>query len=327
MSDTEIITAISGRVKNQFTYTMNNGKCIELNLNSIDNFYYGAIRDYGDQEKMEILNLICRLDSLEKLNLYKNNLKKIPGSIANLTNLVELNLGSNHLGLIPIELRGLRKLKMLHLGNNDIEEIPDWFSAFCQLEYLALHKNTSLKNIDALEGQKSLKNLNLYFLSVGKIPRFIYKLDALSTLTLFNISSISDEIAQLKNLEYFTNCGSPKLNYLPDGFTQLKKLKMARLYQNSLKELPSEFGLLKNLEQLSLYQNLLGSLPCSMQNLTLLKKLNIGWNNFKEIPPWILDLNSLEWLAVFENPLPSRIDSNNSRIKIEFNWPYSTMKA
>src|ERR1051326_4424519 len=187
-----------------------------------------------------------------------------------------LTLGSNYLGGVPEAIRGFRALKYLHLGNNDIVDLPAWLSEFRRLEYLTLHKNLKIKSIDALAGLKGLKALNLYTLNIFKLPAFVYQFTNLVTLTLWNISDLSDDVANFTQLEFFTHCGCPSVRTLPDGLTRLRKLRMARLFQHSLERLPDALGDLENLEQLSVYQNQLSGLPGSMARLAKLKKLNLG---------------------------------------------------
>ena len=65
-----------------------------------------------------------------------------------------------------------------------------------------------------------------------------------------------------------------------------------------------------------------------MAHLQRLQKLNLGWNNFETFPDWLNDLQSLQWLGLFENML-----ANLSQIKcrpglqIDREWPFSTIKA
>ena len=302
-SDIDLLKTLESKVGRPFRHTLEGERCVALELASDDDVYHGLIRHHTDAEKDEILQLVCRLRGLRKLNLRRNRLFRLPESFRDLIQMEQLTLGSNYLGGVPEAIRGFKALKYLNLGNNDIVEVPAWLSDFRRLEYLTLHKNLKINSIDALAGLQSLKALNLYTLNIFKLPAFVYRFTNLVTLTLWNISNLSDDIANLTQLEFLTHCGGPSVRVLPDGITTLRKLRMARLFQHSLERLPDNFGDLESLEQLSVYQNQLSRLPDSMARLKNLKKLNLGWNNFETLPAWLNQLTSLEWLAVFANPL------------------------
>ncbi|MBK8465877.1 MAG: hypothetical protein IPL32_08605 [Chloracidobacterium sp.] len=326
MSDLKIIKIIEETIGRPFAYTMQDDRCIDLSLGDDDAPYYGLIRHHTPAAKQEILQLISRLTSLQKLNLRRNLLGKLPDNFDQLTKLEDLSLGSNYLGAFPEQIRGFKELKRLALSNNDLAELPSWCSELQNLESIALHKNLKLRSIEPLRGLKRLRSINLYFVNILTLPEFVYEFSDLKNLTLWNIKNFPDGLEALENLEFFTNCGGPSVRSLPKGFTSLKKLRMARIYQNDLEVLPEDIGNLENLEQISLYQNRLARLPDSMAKMKRLTKLNLGWNQFEALPDWINDLKELEWLAIFENPLkqPDGIHTR-SGLKIDREWPFTTL--
>lgn len=326
MSDIDLIQELEQKVGRAFPHRLEGERCVELELGADDHPYYGLIRRHTPGEKREIMTRVGRLTGLRKLNLRRNKLGQLPDNFRDLRELEHLNLGSNYLGGVPEPLRECGKLKYLHLGNDDITELPPWFGDFARLEYLTLHKNLKLKSVDALASQTSLRTLNVYFLNLGGLPRFIYGLKNLVTLNLWNINDLSDDISALSNLEFFSLCGTPGLRALPEGITRLKKLRMTRLFQNNLERLPAGMGDLENLEQISLYQNKLSALPDSMARLRKLTKLNLGWNCFETLPDWINRMNSLRWLAVFENPLRSDVAITlPPAAHVAREWPFTTL--
>jgi len=326
MSDLKIIEILKEKVGCPFDLVMLDGQCVELSLGDENAPYYGLIRHQTSAAKLEILTLISSLTRLRKLNLRRNLLGKLPNEFEQLTELEDLSLGSNYLGVFPEQIRSFKHLKRLALSNNDLVELPSWCSELQNLESIALHKNLKLRSIAPLQDLKHLRSINLYFVNILTLPKFVYEFQALENLTLWNIKNFPDGLESLKNLKFFTNCGGPSVRSLPKGFTGLKKLRMARLYQNDLEALPEDLGDLENLEQISLYQNRLSRLPDSMAKLKRLTKLNLGWNQFSTLPDWINDLNDLEWLAIFENPLkqPDGIRSRPT-LKIDREWPFTTL--
>ncbi len=326
MSDIDLIGKLEQKVGRAFPHKLEGERCVELELGADDHAYYGLIRRHSDSTKEEIMTLVGRLTGLRKLNLRRNKLFRLPDNFSDLRELEHLNLGSNYLGGVPEQIRGFSKLKYLHLGNNDITELPVWIGDFAQLDYLTLHKNLKLKSVDALAAQTSLRTLNIYFLNLGGLPKFIYGLKNLVTLNLWNINDLSDDVSKLMNLEFFSLCGTPGMRTLPDGFTRLKKLRMTRVFQNNLEQLPANIGDLENLEQISLYQNKLSALPDSMARLKKLTKLNLGWNCFETLPVWINQMTSLQWLAVFENPLRSDVAFTLPPVThVARVWPFTTL--
>ncbi|HET7537859.1 MAG TPA: hypothetical protein VFJ90_15475 [Candidatus Didemnitutus sp.] len=325
MTDLDCIAQIEARVGRAVPHMMQDGRCVELSLASDDALYHGLIRHHPPAEQWQILQLVCRLTGLRRLNLRRNRVGRLPAEFGRLTELEHVVLGSNELGLVPAELRGMRRLRSLHLGHNDIAELPGWFGELDQLEYLALHKNLRLKNLAPLHGLKRLKNLNLFLLNLLTLPEVLYEFTNLVTLTLWNVAHYPAGLDSFPQLEFFTLSGTPGGKALPPGFTKLPRLRMTRLHQNSIAELPEDLGNLGQLEQISLYQNQLSRLPESMAQLHRLTKVNLGWNCFKQLPEWLGRMERLEWLGIFENPLERpALPSPRPGLQIAREWTFST---
>lgn len=324
-SDSDTLKLIEAKVGRPLRYRLAAGRCVELELTADDCPYHGLIRRHSAAEKEAIMALVCRLSALRKLDLRRNRLGRLPERFQDLRELEHLTLGSNYLGEVPPQIRGFAQLRFLHLGNNDLARLPSFIGDFERLEYLALHKNLKLRAIDPLAGLTNLRALNLYFLNLGGLPAFVYDLGNLVTLTLCHTSNLSDEIGRLTKLEFLTNCCSLGMRTLPDGLTQLKSLRMMRLFQNNLECLPENIGELKNLEQLSVYQNQLARLPDSFARLGKLKKLNLGWNRFETLPGWLGRLPALEWVGLFENPLQADSIAFAPGVRVERTWPFTTL--
>jgi len=302
MNDIDILNKIKIIIKKDFYYKLNNNICIELDLTSEDYIYKGLCRHSTIKEKREILKLIGKLTNLEVLNLRRCMFFNIDDNYFKLLpNLKFLDLGSNYLKNIPSSIKYLQKLEYLNLAVNELNKCPNIFEELSLLKKLNLHKNKFKILDESISSLKKLESLNIYGLNLKETPMFIFNLNNLNNLVLSHFNNIPREIENLHNLEYFTNNIAIKLYSLPDEFTSLKKLKMARIYQNSLKYLPKNFGNLKNLEQLSLYQNKLTELPSSFINLQKLEKLNLSWNQFTKFPKEIKSLQNLKWLGYYLN--------------------------
>jgi internalin A len=67
----------------------------------------------------------CSLTNLTQLDLYSNQITKIPEAITQLTNLTQLNLGGNQITKIPEAIESLPKLKELDLRENPLPISPE----------------------------------------------------------------------------------------------------------------------------------------------------------------------------------------------------------
>jgi Leucine-rich repeat (LRR) protein len=326
MSDRALIKLLEQKVGGPFHYKMEGERCTVLDLTSTEALFNGLIRHHAREDQQEILKIVCGLAGLRELNLRRNKIGRLPSEFRNLQELQVLNLGSNALLEVPPVVLELCQLRSLHLGNNGLAELPPGMRALTQLEHLWLHKNIRLRSLEPLAELRALKTLNLFFLNLHELPGFIYQLEQLVSLTLWNVSGFTDELARLGKLQFLSICGTPGLKALPRAFTTLKQLRMVRLFQNRLASLPEEFGELRALEQVSLYQNRLATLPDSFGALRHLKKLNLGWNCFQRVPECLRQCASLEWLALFANPLeadspmPSWPGGTILR-----DWPFTTL--
>lgn len=329
MSDRDLINRLEDLVGRGVCSKFEGDTCVSLDLTDPSSLYGGLIRHHGQEQKMEILGLISRLEGLQSLNLRRNLLRRLPDEMANLRLLEELNLGSNYLGSIPSWVQGFSRLRKLHLGNNDLTILPDFLGQFPQLEYLWLHKNIGLRleSLSVLEPLVHLQLLNLYSLNLHRFPAWMGRFTRLKTLTLWNVGSFDDAFANLQELEYFTDCGCPSMRQLPEVLFQLKNIRMARLFQSNVEDVPETISQWSRLEQLSLYQNQLQRIPDSIRELRNLEKLNLGWNSIRRLPSRLEELPALRWLGVFENPIENRAAYQfPSRVRVDWDWPFTTIQ-
>ncbi|MFN7139993.1 MAG: hypothetical protein ACK4UN_11725, partial [Limisphaerales bacterium] len=96
-SDIATLEKLQSRVARPVRFELNGERCIALDLTADDYIWSGLIRHHSNDEKQEILELVCRLKELKRLNLRRNKLGLLPESFSELTELEQLNLGSNHL--------------------------------------------------------------------------------------------------------------------------------------------------------------------------------------------------------------------------------------
>lgn len=144
-------------------------KKLKLGLNSlksipkwIKNIY--ALKSLGLGGNKALSNFedwIDFLPPLVELNLYDNNIKKLPDSIGSLSSLEILKLPNNQLTALPESFMNLSSLKKLDLSWNELAELPEWISSFSSLEELNLRGNKLETLPESIGALSSLKILNI----------------------------------------------------------------------------------------------------------------------------------------------------------------------
>lgn len=135
---------------------------------------------------------ITGLDGIERANLYyynklkntniiglrifKEDLKKIPGIIANFKELKYLVLSHNYSEHLPESIKCLRKLEFLDLSVNNYKNIPESYQNLSSLRELDLWSNKFKEIPRALKNIQSLKILNLGRNPIDNFPDKIGKL-------------------------------------------------------------------------------------------------------------------------------------------------------
>ena len=190
---------------------------------------------------------IGRLESLEILQLDRNELISLPESIGNLSSLEKLYLNGNKLRYLPKTIGMLKSVWIFHLDGNELISLPESIGNLTLLETLNLHGN-KLTHLPKSIGQ--LKKLELFQLDGNKLlslPNSIGKLTSLEKLHLYRnkLSSLPNSIGQLKALEILQLDGN-ELTSLPESIEELTLLKKIYLTKNPLNQLPES---LKTLEK------------------------------------------------------------------------------
>ncbi len=243
-------------------------KIIAINLSAIE------IKD---------ITPICKINTLQELILYNNQLDYLTDDIGKLSSLQGLYLSGNNLHEIPKEIKHLKHLKILSVNDNILDSLPDEIGELICLEQLYLTNNL-----------------------IHYIPETIGKLVVLETLFLCNnnLCELPDEIKHLKSLQSLklqNNC----LKTLPTAIGHLEKLNNLNISTNSLNILPKEIALTSSLQKLELRQNNLDYIPPEIEKLTSLTTLDLASNRINGLPRNIGKLSCLEILDVSNNPLQS----------------------
>jgi len=150
----------------------------------------------------------------------------------------------------------------------------------------------------------SLKHLALRYLSLEKLPEFIY---------------------ELKNLEVLDLSCCINLKFLPEGIKKLESLRELHLEGCiSLKRLPNDIGSLNALEKISLRRcQSLDSLPSSIIKLSSLKELDIAGCEFnKRIPRELYSFAEVKYYSDSYHGLQMLKEEHDILVKLESQIPF-----
>ncbi|UXE59960.1 MAG: leucine-rich repeat domain-containing protein [Woronichinia naegeliana WA131] len=148
------------------------------------------------------------------------------------------------------------------------------------------------------------KELNLAAQGLTEIPREVFQLQNLTTLSLYNnqIVEIPDAITQLQNLIRL-NFSNNQIVEISDAIAQLQRLKVLYLHNNQIVKIPDVIFQLQRLKVLYLHNNQIVEIPNVIFQLQCLKVLYLSRNQIVEIPDAIAQLQNLTSLYLFRNQI------------------------
>lgn len=214
----------------------------------------------------------------------------IPPEISQLHFLEYLALNGNCLyGTIPPEIGMMPDLRSLELHGNGLSgELPVEFYNASKLELLNVALQYGFQHVCYMSDGTYVNTLfeqgGLYgsYYNPGLSGRVLEpKVDewaSLKGLHLFDNSfsgTMSEDIADLKDLVFLRAHNNLFSGYLPAGLTNLKKVREVYLHKNQIySDLPPLIGDMENLEDLRLHENeMFGDIPDSFYSIRKLKKL------------------------------------------------------
>jgi len=272
------------------------------------------------------------LDELSVVDLSHNQLREVPAGLEQAKNLLVLNLSHNMIETIPSQLFiNLTDLMYVDVSNNQLDTLPPQIRRLTNLQTLLLNNNplmhTQIRQLPALvaletlhmrgtsrtvsnfplgvESLVNLKDLDLSYNELVRVPEALYKLSSLVRLNLSDneIMELSTLMDTWEALEYL-NVSRNKLTELPAKVCTLKNLR--KIYVNSnqidFSGIPAGIGKLNNLEVFSASTNNLEMVPEGVCRCGKLKKLILNNNRLITLPDAIHYLTDLEVLDIRDNP-------------------------
>ncbi|KAF9947301.1 cysteinyl-tRNA synthetase [Modicella reniformis] len=257
-----------------------------------------------EARKLDTLILQCnRLESipdtfktfqcLRVVNLSSNNFTKFPQILCKITTLEELDLSFNTITEIPADIGHLKRLKNLLLFGNKIgTSLPKSMEDLTSLRKLDIRQNGIL-NLDALSDMQSLEHLLVDY-NTNVVLNNSFGALVRASVVKCNITDIN--IRGTGSTLVFLDLSSNKLsNLVPGLFEHLQSLETLKLDNNSISSIPGTIGALKHLRTLSVANNSLNSIPDEIAQLDSLLHLDVHSNSLSELPAsiWKCSLESL----------------------------------
>lgn len=138
-------------------------------------------------------------DSVYKLTLKKEKLKKIPEAVFQFKNLQELNLSKNKISEVPSDIGKLTHLQKLDLSMNDIDSLPAEIGKLVNITELVLNQNVIAKIPPEISKLSKMRFLDLWGNEIQDFPDEITKLN--NTLKVIDLRVISIPPAYQEKIE------------------------------------------------------------------------------------------------------------------------------
>lgn len=257
--------------------------------------------------QLKDLRSIFKIATLKELNLRSTNFSK-PNfeEIARLSNLEKLDLRRTFLRRLPDIFTNLAKLTHLNLEGNNLQELPESIGKLSNLSFITLRKNLKFDWDKGFELLARLPKLQTLDLSEHKFKVLSPKISLMQQITYLNLSNnkledLPEGLRELKNLEKIHFVQNPQLNYaklfkLISALPLLKKIYLGDYRHDSL---PKEIAFLTQIEELEISFSDIKELPEELGKMQSLKKFKLKYcENIKKLNENIGELQNLESLEL-----------------------------
>jgi Leucine-rich repeat (LRR) protein len=206
------------------------------------------------------LDIVAQIPLLKELKLSHNAIAgHLPLSITGLPYLEVLELQDNRLLGLPEAVRKLVNLRVLNISHNQLTDLPMEALQHVPLQELDASNNAligSLFPLGTSAEHRTLRSLNISNNSLAAITfHEHFDLPLLQTLNITN-----NHLTALQSLGgcpglITLNAGENKISELPNGFTDLARLRHVNFSGNDLRLVPTEIANMESLESLVLAAN------------------------------------------------------------------------
>ncbi|MBI3212019.1 MAG: leucine-rich repeat domain-containing protein [Simkania negevensis] len=179
------------------------------------------------------------LRNVTTLDLSNLGLTTLPMEVCKLVSLQRLNLAGNCLTSLPKEIGDLVALTSLWLKDNRLTSLPREIRNLTALRFLTLHNNRLTSLLQEIGNLTALTQLSLNGNRLTSLPQEIGDLTALTHLWLHNnqLTSLLQEIGNLTALRLLA-LEDNQLTSLPKSFTYLNALDLLYLEKDRVTVLP-----------------------------------------------------------------------------------------
>jgi hypothetical protein len=174
---------------------------------------------------VKIPEIIDQFQYLKRVNLFDNEIERLPSTFSSLPRLQELVLSSNNMQSWDPAILKIKSLLVLDLSDNGMASLPENFENLQNLKWLFLGQNL-----------------------ISVLPKSLLYLESLQSIDLSNnhLNEIQPFIGELTNLETLNLKGN-QIETIPDQIGNLKKLKTLNLNSNPIAHNKTEVFKLKKL--------------------------------------------------------------------------------
>ena len=159
-------------------------------------------RVYLQDRKLKDLSsckaLFAKAETIDYVNLDRNELEKFPEELATLKSLKWLRLNSNRLSSLP-DLSALVSLRRIYLSHNRFDKVPETLSKLPSLTDIDLSNNPISEIPDWLAAKTGLESLNFSGTGVKALPKDLsaWK-DSLILLRLGDLKLAPEEMSRIR---------------------------------------------------------------------------------------------------------------------------------
>lgn len=192
--------------------------------------------------------------NLSELNLFNNQVKKLPPAIGELTGLEEVNLAANKLMMTTDAMfASWASVTVLNMYDNNLVRFGN-LATLVKLQELRLHGN-NLEEMPALGSHPELKIIEMHKNRIATIPdEYFAATPALERLSLWG------------NM----------LTALPTSLCKCTELLGLQVQENKLAGLPTGIAYPPKLETIFAQDNPLTTLPAELSSCTALRRVNVS---------------------------------------------------